>query len=257
MESKQTPLITIITATYNSGSVIEKSILSVIDQTYKNIEYIIIDGNSTDGTVGIIEKYDKYITKWISEPDKGVYDAWNKALKLSSGNWITFIGSDDVFYPSALADYVDFINTYSEADLEFISSKMHLVTMTGKIIKPLGLPWIWKKARLENTIAHPGALHSRVLFEKYGHFDTDFRICGDYELLLRPGKDFKTAFMHKFTVRMAQGGLSGNSKKLFKEHYRAVTTTGKLDINTARFYYVFQMLKHYVKFGLRSLGKDI
>lgn len=254
---EKTPLITIITATYNSGAVLEESINSVINQTYKNFEYIIIDGASKDNTLEIINKYQFVISQWVSEPDGGIYEAWNKGVKLAKGDWICFIGSDDKFYPSALADYVDFINSYNEPGLEFVSSKMHLVNQNDKIIKPLGLPWSWGKCRLQNAIAHPGSLHKKKLFEQFGLFNTHFKICGDYEFLLRPGKNFKTAFINKFTVRMTQGGVSFNGEKLFKEQYEIVTTTGKLNIIVAKYYYIFQLGKHYFKAAIRKLGKDI
>ena len=95
---KQYPLISVITVSYNAVSTIEDTILSVINQTYTNIEYIIIDGGSADGTVGIIEKYVDRISYWVSEPDKGIYDAMNKGLKVANGDWAIFMGSDDVFF---------------------------------------------------------------------------------------------------------------------------------------------------------------
>jgi glycosyltransferase involved in cell wall biosynthesis len=255
--SKDYPLISVIIATFNSEKVLARCINSVLDQTYKNYELIIVDGASADNTVDIIKKFGTGISKWKSEKDNGIYEAWNKGVEMAEGDWITFIGSDDFFYPTALFDYVGFINSLNVPDLEFVSSKMHLVNQDNKLIKPLGLPWSWKKCRLQNLIAHPGSLHSKSLFENFGRFNTDFRICGDYEFLLRPGENFKTAFMDKFTVRMSQGGISANGKKLFKEQFEAVTTTGKLNIRVAKFYFLFQMSKYYVKAGIRKFGIDI
>lgn len=92
------PLISIITIVYNAIDAVEQTILSVINQTYSNIEYIIIDGGSTDGTVDIIEKYSDKITYWISEPDKGIYDAMNKGIDKANGKWINFMNAGDFFY---------------------------------------------------------------------------------------------------------------------------------------------------------------
>ena len=91
------PLISIITAVLNGDKTLERTIQSVIDQDYKNIEYIIIDGGSTDGTLDIIKKYDHAIDYWMSEPDEGIYDAFNKGIQISSGEWIYFLGADDYF----------------------------------------------------------------------------------------------------------------------------------------------------------------
>ena len=89
------PTISIITVSYNSKNVIEETILSVINQTYEKIEYIIIDGGSTDGTIDIIKKYENQITHWISEPDFGIYDAMNKGIGLANGNWVNFMNCGD------------------------------------------------------------------------------------------------------------------------------------------------------------------
>ena len=105
------PLITVITVVFDGGKHIEKTILSVINQTYDNVEYIIVDGDSTDGTLDIIRQYECQIDYWVSEADKGIYDAFNKGLKLSTGVKIGFIGSDDIFYKKAIK-YVALYNNY-------------------------------------------------------------------------------------------------------------------------------------------------
>lgn len=101
--------VTIVTAVYNGELYLEQTIKSVLDQTYDNIEYIIIDGDSTDDTLSIIKKYDEKIAYWISEPDAGIYDAWNKAISLTTGNWIAFVGADDILLPHTVQLYVDYI----------------------------------------------------------------------------------------------------------------------------------------------------
>jgi len=114
----------IIIATYNSANTLAEAIQSVLQQTLKDFELIIIDGKSSDGTLEIIKSYEKEITYWISEKDKGVYDAWNKGIKIAKGEWICFLGSDDIMLPTTIEKYNDFIITNIDRRFEFISSKI-------------------------------------------------------------------------------------------------------------------------------------
>jgi len=250
-------LISIIIATYNSEYCLEYCLESIINQSYRSFELIIIDGKSTDCTVDILNKYDKYLTYWVSEKDDGIYDAWNKGLKVAKGQWITFIGSDDSFCPDALIEYANYLNCLNDTGVEYISSKLDLVNKNRQLIKTIGYPWDWKTCRLQNVVAHPGSLHKRELFEKYGLFDTKYKICGDFEFLLRPGKDLKSAFLNKVTVEMQQGGVSTFSADGFKEHYLAATTTGKLSLSIGMFFLLYQTFKFYLKSLIRKVGFSI
>lgn len=246
------PLITVITATYNSGQTLEDSIKSVISQTYKNIEYIIIDGGSKDNTIDIIKKYENNVSHWITESDEGVYDAWNKGLKLATGRWITFIGSDDEFYSDAIQNYIDFI-THSEVNYDFVSSRVHILNENKKIIRVLGWPWEWERSRKVFTIAHPGSFHSREMFVRTGEFNTNYKICGDYDLLLRCGSELKAGYLDKITLKMALGGLSDSSKVL-KESYRVIRTSGKVGRVSAALVLSKQYFKLFVRKSLFKFG---
>jgi glycosyltransferase involved in cell wall biosynthesis len=106
------PLISVVTVVYNGAATLEQTMLSVINQTHRNIEYIIIDGGSTDGTVDIIKKYEKHLAYWVSEPDKGIYDAMNKGIDKATGEWINFMNSGDTFYSNiVIADLIGYINS--------------------------------------------------------------------------------------------------------------------------------------------------
>lgn len=215
------PLITIITVVYNAEDYLEETILSVINQTYSNVEYIIIDGGSTDGTLDIIKKYTDEIDYWISEKDTGVYDAWNKALKLCQGQWIGFLGADDFYEFNAIKVYVKNINQLSE--VEFISSKTNYITKDKKTLKIIGRAWNWKDFSIYMNIAHVGSLHHRSLFEKYGNYDTNFPVCADYEFLLRAGDKLKTGFVNKVLCNFRTGGQSyGDSYRGISEIFKEI-----------------------------------
>ena len=117
---RNNPLISVVTVSYNAVSVIEQTIFSVINQTYPNVEYIIIDGGSTDGTVDIIKKYADKITYWVSEPDKGIYDAMNKGIELATGEWINFMNAGDSFYSFSILELIfGHVSFISSGDYNF------------------------------------------------------------------------------------------------------------------------------------------
>src|SRR5574344_822546 len=116
------PLITVVTVVYNGEKTLEQTILSVINQTYDNVEYIIIDGNSTDKTIDIIKKYEDKIDYWQSEPDKGIYDAMNKGIDLATGDWINFMNSGDLLYDSNVLKDVFYKKNYKDVDVIYGNS---------------------------------------------------------------------------------------------------------------------------------------
>lgn len=218
------PLISIIMVVYNGEDYLEEAILSVINQTYDNVEYIVIDGGSTDSTLDIIKKYADEIDYWISENDEGVFDAWNKALKLSHGQWVGFLGADDFYEINAIQKYVENINLLTE--VEFISSQSYLITKDKKTIRIIGKAWNWKDFSIYMTVAHVGSLHHRSLFEKYGIYDTNFPVCADYEFLLRAGNKLKAGFVSEVLCNFRVGGQSqGEShwgiSEILRETYEA------------------------------------
>ncbi|GHT63967.1 hypothetical protein AGMMS50239_20840 [Bacteroidia bacterium] len=123
------PKISIVTVTYNAVSVLEETILSIINQIYNNIEYIVIDGGSTDGTLDIIKKYEDRLSYWISEPDKGIYDAMNKGIDRASGDWINFMNAGDLFYSNTIIQ--ELVDMHYFDDNEAIIYGNRLVNKNG------------------------------------------------------------------------------------------------------------------------------
>jgi glycosyltransferase involved in cell wall biosynthesis len=204
------PQLSIITSVFNDAPLLARTIESVRSQSGASIEYIVVDGGSTDGTVDVIKKYESQIDYWLSEPDKGIYDAWNKGLKLASGEWIAFLGAGDVYKPDAISTYISAMaHTTSISDL--ICSRIQLVDERGLVFRKWGKQYSWPEFRKHMEFAHVGALHHRSLFERYGSFDTSYKSAGDYDFFMRCGKDLRTMFIDSVTADVLVGGISMNN----------------------------------------------
>lgn len=249
--------ISIITATYNAESCLENLINSILPQKEKYVEFIIIDGNSDDKTFEIIKKYEQYIDFWLREPDEGIYDAWNKGIKIANGEWIMFLGADDYLSSDAIQIYLSFINENADnKTLDLISSKRIMKDISGKIIRTVGNKWIWPTCLKGMMISHPGALHNKRLFSNYGYYNISYKIAGDYELLLRPKASIKTEFIDKITVIVSEGGVSDSFLGI-KEHYKAASQHSPnrkfvLLINDS-----IVTIKYIVKKAFRMVGLNI
>lgn len=252
----ENPLISIIIAVYNGEQYLEGALKSIVNQDYALYEIILIDGGSTDKTRDIIDSYKSYIHYTVSEPDNGIYDAWNKGLKVASGEWIAFLGSDDSYYPHALKSYVRFINNHPNKDsLEFVSSKIDLVSNDMKTIETVGKAWEWDLFKHKMITWHVGCFHSRRLFFNYGNFDETYKISGDYELLMRPKGNLNAAYLPLSTVMMRVGGVS--TTLLFKaidETYRAKVKNGLISKYVAPLLILNNKIKLSVKMYLVKKG---
>ena len=213
LQCTNVPLVSIVTAVFNAQDCIANCIESVLYQNYPNMEHIIIDGGSTDNTVDLLRKYDDRVNLWVSEPDRGIYDAWNKGLKFARGEWIAFLGADDKYLPGAISAYMNFAVHFPAA--EFLSSQAVLDHPSGHA--PIfGGPWEWPRFSRAMTTIHVGTMQRRTLFERYGDFDTNYRSAADYEFLLRAGDGLRTAFMPTTTVVIRAGGASDSTAGLYE-----------------------------------------
>ena len=208
------PLVSIITSTLNAGEMLRKTIESIHRQNYSSYEHIIVDGGSTDSTLDIIEQSGNRVTTFITGKDSGIYDAWNKGLQLAKGQYVGFLGAGDGYLEEGLSSMVNCAVTNPGA--EYLSSKVALMR-NGTQIKVAGAAWSWNSFRHYMTTAHPGSLHSRGFFEKYGTFDTNFKIAGDFEILLRAGPNLRTNFVNQVTTMMEWGGISQSDSRCLVE----------------------------------------
>ena len=203
------PLVSIITVSYNAVSTIEETINSIINQTYINIEYIIIDGGSNDGTIEIIKRYANKISYWISEPDKGIYDAMNKGIKLAKGEWINFMNCGDTFYSaSSIFD----IMSLSLKESDVIYGNTNLVYKYGSLIKKGDVV----KANNYMPFGHQAAFTKKNILKKY-LFDTHYKICADRHLYYRIYRDKGTFEYINVTISNydVETGISAINTKLF------------------------------------------
>lgn len=198
------PLVSVVTVVRNRVSHIERTILGVLGQTYSNIEYIVIDGGSTDGTVDIIRRYDDRIDYWVSEPDTGIYGAMNKAIDLvvDGDAYVMFANADDRLYtPMALERLVA---GGRGADLVY----GRIVLTDGEVSAIQG-----REVKLRDlageTVCHPATITRRKVFDQVGKFDTTFQIAADYDFLVRCfAHPVTTRYVPEIVSRMEMGGIS-------------------------------------------------
>jgi len=206
--------VTIITVTLNSEKFLEDSILSVMKQDYKNIEHIVIDGESTDGTLAIIEKYKGHISKWVSEKDYSMYDAINKGMAMATGDIIGTLNSDDML---ASDDVISKIaGCFETKKVDAVYGDLVYVDPddTSKVLRK------WKGGEFKRTKfqygwmpAHPTFYFRRSLLETCGYYETHFFSAADYEFMTRYLYYYKTsaAYIPKLIVKMRNGGMSNSS----------------------------------------------
>jgi glycosyltransferase involved in cell wall biosynthesis len=189
-DSATKPLVSVIIVVRNCEKHLAQTISSVIDQTYKNIELIIIDGNSTDGTVDLIRKYETSISNWVSEPDDGIYDAMNKAIKLCKGDYLYFLNCADYF---AHLDTLETAVKYLRHKMpDILHGNILCVHEDGVQAKSTQINSEYDLFR--ETISHQALFTARHVFNTVGVFDKSYRICADREWLLRALK------VHKFAL---------------------------------------------------------
>ncbi|MFV0345413.1 MAG: glycosyltransferase family 2 protein [Bacteroidales bacterium] len=206
------PKISVITVCLNTLYDIEATIESVLVQTYSNIEYIIIDGGSTDGTVDIIQRYQDRITYWVSELDKGIYDAMNKGIEIATGEYIHFLNSADTFCNEMVLSEASEI-MLNENPLLLIGGVMSKDKCSYNYMEVGTLSSFYRKA---TTICHQAIFHRADVFTKYGNYSISYKIISDHEwmlrFLIRKTEDELVSYVNKPFVYYDTNGLSANSR---------------------------------------------
>jgi len=201
------PIVSIITACLNAESTIEQTIQSVIEQTYPNIEYIIIDGGSNDGTLNIIKKYEDNIAKWISEPDSGVYDGMNKGIIHSTGDILYFLNAGDHLYNNETIE--DIVNTFEDGDIVAVYGNVEVMNEHAKKRNIRGTEVTYNNL-LYRRICHQALFVRRNLFEEFGNFVTTLKFSADHEFIVKAIKRYPDRFLYvnETIARYQDGGMS-------------------------------------------------
>jgi glycosyltransferase involved in cell wall biosynthesis len=181
------PLVGFVIATLNADKQLQNCLDSIYRQDDPSWEIVVIDGGSVDSTIDIIHRNASRLKYWLSEPDQGIYDAWNKAIPFTSAAWIHFLGADDYVFSSTVVSSMRPILNGKAAGHRIVYGRVALVNRTGELIEILGKPWseVERGFKREMCIPHQGVLHRRDLFAGEHQFDASFRFAGDYEFLLR------------------------------------------------------------------------
>jgi glycosyltransferase involved in cell wall biosynthesis len=206
--------ISVVTITYNSAATLRDTIESVLTQEYSNIEYLIIDGESTDTTIDIIKSYSDTRIKWISEPDKGIYDAMSKGKRMATGDVVGVLNSDDFYPDNQVLDRVAHAFAHEAIDAVYGDLKYVDYQDISKITRN----WVSGIYDRENFLRgwmppHPTFFLRKSAFEKYGYYNSGFESAGDYELMLRMlfKNSLKALYIPHVQVTMRAGGVSNSS----------------------------------------------
>jgi glycosyltransferase involved in cell wall biosynthesis len=230
MHNKST-LVSIITPCLNSAEFIERTINSVLNQSYKNIEYIIIDGGSVDGTVDIIKKYEDKLSYWLSEPDDGLYCAINKGMHIAKGEIVGYLNSDDIYYPDTLKKVISFFCEKKEIDLVY--GKLNFIDINDSIIFTMTYPSFNLKSFSSlnySTIGQPSSFWRRDLMINVNYFNENFKLAADFDFFIKSGKVGKFHFLpeklagfriHRSQLTEKHKFISRNEVAIIHKNYRS------------------------------------
>lgn len=239
--------LSVITVTYNAQATLERTLKSVQEQSYPLVEHVIMDGNSKDGTVELIKRYENAQMKWVSEPDKGLYDAMNKSVQLATGDYLCFLNAGDTFFE---ADTVEkMMNSIPQNQSpDILYGQTVIVNDAGKFLhmRRLQAPekLTWKSFKQGMLVCHQAFIVKRELFEPY---DVTFRFSADVDWCIRLMKKSKTIHNTHLTLinYLNEGMTTANHKASLKERYRIM----------AKHYGHISTFLHHIWFAVRSVGK--
>lgn len=235
--------VSIITVVFNGVRTIKDTIESVLSQSYQDIEYIVIDGGSTDGTLEILTEYQGKISKCVSEPDNGVYDAMNKGLKLAAGDCIAFLNADD-FYASTNA-VLSIMEAFETMNVDAVYGDIVYIDKhnENKLVR------YWKAGKYKNgsffygwVPPHPAFFCRKQAYDKYGYFKSDFRIAADFELMLRfiEKHKIKVGYIPEPVVKMRGGGKANVLSGIIRGNWEIVQSFRLNGLHLSPWFFVYR-----------------
>ena len=235
-------MLSIVTVVYNSEQYLERTILSVLNQTFKDVEHIIVDGNSKDKTLDIIHQYNNQIAYWKSEPDKGIYDAMNKAQNFATGNYIMFLNSGDEFCDNNVLENIFKINTTSDVYYgdTIITDEQGNALRNRRLRPPQKLTW--KDFKYGMLICHQSIIVKREISK---HYNIEYKIAADIDWAIRSIKDAKAITNTGINIsKFMEGGMSSqHHKRGLEERFKILTKHYGLITNTImHIYFVFRII---------------
>jgi len=245
--------ISIITVVYNNEDTIGQAIESVFNQSYLDVEYIIIDGNSKDSTVSIIQEYQNRLGYFISEPDNGLYEAMNKGVKVATGDVIGILNSDDLYQDNnVLSDIMNLFNKDKELDIVY----GNLVYVKKEEVNRVVRNWKSKEYYHKffdngNVPPHPSLFLKKAVYQKVGLFNLEFKLAADYELMLRIFKNhnFKSKYINRLIIKMRLGGTTNQSFSNIVNQNKEILKAWKNNGLKAPFYLMpLRILKRLIQF---------
>lgn len=252
MENNFSPTLTVITVVYNNVRDIERTVKSVVNQTYPHIEYIVIDGGSTDGTVNIINRYASRIARFVSEPDKGIYDAMNKGLALATGEYVLFMNSGDEIYANDTVAQV--FATADDADIYYGETELFDADWQSLGLRRHAIPeqFDWKSFRYGMNISHQAIYVRRSLAARY---DPSYQLSADIDWVIRAAKAAKNIVNTKRIVaKYLVGGMSKQRHwQSLKERFAIFSKYYGLMPNIINHVVIaFRLVGYYIRHGKPS-----
>lgn len=244
-------IVSIITVSFNSGDTIKKTFESVKNQNYNGIEFIVVDGGSNDSTLEIVEDYKVCIDKFISESDNGLYYAMNKAIKITSGDIIGILNSDDIYACNDTISSV--VNKFKQTKCDILYGNINFRSKKGEIIRT------WNSSPYQKGNfskgwhpPHPSLFVKKSVYDSCGLFDTDLKIAADFEFMLKvfEKNDFKISYLNETLVSMLVGGKSNTLRGIISGQKEIKMAFKKNNVYLPKFYFFwryFNKLKEYLK----------